>query len=77
VQQHVATANEFDYKAIDSLKRFEGTHPAIMKERLQRMNWEFTWDISRKKFTFKESFLYWFEKHTGKRLFEYKNYKVI
>jgi len=41
------------------------------------MNWEFTWDISRKKFTFKESFLYWFEKLTGKRLFEYKNYKVI
>jgi hypothetical protein len=77
VQQHVATANEFDYKAIDSLKRFEGTHPAIMKERLQRMNWEFTWDISQKKFTFKESFLYWFEKLTGKRLFEYKNYKVI
>jgi hypothetical protein len=77
VQQHVATANEFDYKAIDSLKRFEETHPAIMKERLQRMNWEFTWDISRKKFTFKEGFLYWFEKLTGKRLFEYKNYKVI
>jgi glycosyltransferase involved in cell wall biosynthesis len=77
VQQNVANANEYDYKTIDSLKRFEGTHPAIMKERLGHMNWAFTWDINQKKFSFKEGFLYWFEKLTTKRLFEYKNYKVI
>ncbi len=77
VEQHVATANEFDYKTIDSLTKFTGTHPAVMQQRLQRMSWDFTWDTSNKKFELKEGFLYWFEKITGKRLFEYKNYKVI
>ena len=77
VQQNVANANEYDYKTIDSLKRFEGTQPAIMQERLDHMNWVFTWDINQKKFSLKEGFLYWFEKLTSKRLFEYKNYKEI
>lgn len=77
VQQHIAKANEFDYKTIDSLTKFTGTHPAIMGERLKRMNWDFTWDTNNKKFALKEGFLYWFEKITGKRLFEYKNYKLI
>ena len=77
IEQHVATANEFDYSTIDSLTRFNGTHPAVMKDRLSRMNWAFSWDVSKKKFKAKDAFLYWFEKLTGKRLFEYKNYKQI
>lgn len=77
VAKHVATANEYDYKTIDSLTRFEGTHPAVMYERLKRMNWEFTWDTSHKRFKPKDAFLYWFEKKTGVRLFEYKNYKLL
>lgn len=77
VQQHVATANEYDYNTIDSLKRFEGTHPAIMKDRLARMNWDFTWDVSKKKFKFKDGLLYRIEQLTGIRLFEYRNYRKI
>jgi glycosyltransferase involved in cell wall biosynthesis len=77
MKENVADANEFDYSTIDSLKKFEGTHPKVMEQRLKRMNWAFNWDTSKKKFKLKERVLYWIEKTTGKRLFEYKNYKLI
>jgi hypothetical protein len=66
-----------DYSEIDSLEKFTGTHPLIMQERIKHKNWDFEFDISRKNFKLKDKLLYWIEKKTGKRLFEYKNYKVI
>ena len=77
INQNVSKADEYDYSIIDSLKKFEGTHPEVMNERLQKMNWKFQFDISRKKFKLKEWLLYQFEKITGIRLFEYKNYNKI
>lgn len=75
---YVAQATEFDYSNIDSLQRFTGRHPAVMHDRIARMNWEFEYDISRKKFrNFKRRLLYWIEQKTGKRLFDYRNYKLI
>ncbi|MCF6401660.1 glycosyltransferase family 2 protein [Chitinophaga filiformis] len=68
---------QFDYGEVDSLAPFKGTHPEVMKERIKKKNWQFTHDISRKKFSFKDSILYWIEKKTGKRLFDYRNYKII
>jgi hypothetical protein len=74
----VAEAALFDYLShADSLKRFTGTHPAVMKERIARMNWNLEADTSKKKFSFKDRLLYRIEKWTGKRLFDYKNYKKI
>lgn len=67
----------FDYGEVDSLAVFKGTHPAVMQERINKKNWQFSHDISRKKFSFKGNVLYWIEKLTGKRLFDYKNYKII
>jgi len=77
VKQNVAEASAYDYSMIDSLKRFEGTHPAVMKERLHRMNWDFHWNEKNKKFKFKDWLLYKIEQLTGVRLFEYKNYRII
>lgn len=77
VKQNVAEANEYDYSVIDSLQKFTGTHPLVMKERLARMNWQFNWDTTQKRFKVKEGILYWFEKTTGVRIFEYKNYKQL
>lgn len=77
VKEHVAEANAYDYSMIDSLKKFEGTHPAVMSDRLKRMNWNFSWDVSQKKFKLKDWLLYTIERTTGVRLFEYKNYTVI
>lgn len=67
----------FDYSNINSLTLFNGTHPKVMQERINRMDWDFEHDLRKKKFDLKDYFLYKFEKWTGKRLFEYRNYKII
>jgi hypothetical protein len=71
------TTDRFDYSEIDSLTRFTGTHPAVMQKRIAGKNWEFEHDISRKNFTLKGRILHWIEKLTGKRLFDYQNYRRI
>lgn len=67
----------FDYSRIDSLQKFSGTHPGVMQELIGKQNWHFSADISKKNFTLKGWFLYTVEKLTGKRLFDYQNYKKI
>ena len=73
----VTNKEEFDYSTIDSLQKFQETHPQLMKERINAQNWKFDFDLSRKNFTLKTRFLYYFEKITGIRIGEYKNYKLI
>ena len=69
--------NEFDYGKIDVLKKFTGTHPAVMKERIAKVNWKFDYDISRNNLKLKDRFKNTLEKITGKRFFDYKNYRTI
>lgn len=66
----------FDYSGdFDSLDRFQGTHPAVMKERIAQKNWEVNLDITRKNMTLKYRVLHFIEKKFGKRLFAYRNYR--
>lgn len=68
----------FDYTGdFDSLDRFTGTHPEVMKERIAQKNWEVQLDISRKNMPFKYRVLHFIEKKFGKRLFAYRNYRVV
>lgn len=67
----------FDYSQIDSLERFKGSHPEVMKKRISQKNWQFDFNPTRKNFGFKTKLLYFFEKWTGIRIGEYKNYKKI
>lgn len=69
--------NEFDYSTIDVLKKFTGTHPAVMKDLIARSNWKFDYDISKNKPRLKDRFKNLVESITGKRPFDYKNYKEI
>lgn len=62
---------------IDSVKKFKGTHPQVMTERIKTKNWNLQLDTRKKRFSFKDTLLYRFEKLTGKRLFSYRNYKII
>ena len=74
MEKNIAGADRFDYSKIDSLARFEGTHPRVMQARINRMNWTFSFDITQKNFGLKNRLLYWLEKCTGWRPGEYKNY---
>ena len=69
---------QFDFfNDVDSLAVFEGTHPAVMLKRIAEKNWQVNFDVHRKKFSFKDHLLYRIEKLTGKRLFDYRNYRII
>lgn len=46
VDKNVRKSDAFDYSAVDSLKRFEETHPKVMLPRIERKNWEFDFDMS-------------------------------
>lgn len=72
-----AHSGDFDYSQIDLLEKFAGTHPAIMQERIKRVNWRFDYDLSYNKITPKEWFKRTVEKLTGNRPFEYKNYILL
>lgn len=78
VEQNVPREEDFDYSQIDSLVRFEGTHPKVMEVRIRRLNWAFDHDLSKNRLTFRErlkrlaSVLL-----MGYRVGEYKNYKLL
>jgi glycosyltransferase involved in cell wall biosynthesis len=77
VAENVVKANEFDYGQIDSLKVFEGTHPAVMRKRIEAQDWQFDFDPTQKRLSSKESLTRFIERMTGKRIGEYKNYRLI
>ncbi|MBI1305607.1 MAG: glycosyltransferase family 2 protein [Bacteroidetes bacterium] len=77
VEQRFDPEKDFDYSAIDSVQRFSGTHPAVMQKRIDEKNWKFDHDPKSKKFGFKTFVLYYFEKLTGHRIGENKNYFLL
>jgi len=68
---------QFDFTKVDSVQEFDGDHPDVIKELIEKMNWDIKLDINKKQFDLRNKLLNWYEKQTGKRLFEYKNYKLI
>ncbi|MGL5889407.1 MAG: glycosyltransferase family 2 protein, partial [Bacteroidia bacterium] len=68
--------DKFDYSQIDSLAHFTGTHPKVMQERINKQNWEFTFDPTKRRMSLKVSVLMFIERLTGWRVGEYKNYTI-
>jgi hypothetical protein len=77
MKKNIADVSEFDYSGIDSLVHFEGTHPSVMQKRISEKNWKFDFDPSQRKMGMKSRFKLWFEKLTGFRIGEYRNYRLI
>ncbi len=77
VKNNIKQKEEFDYSAIESLKRFGGTHPAVMQKRIADKNWEFNFDERKRKYSLKYKLLHLIEDITGYRIGEYKNYRVM
>src|SRR5690554_4782944 len=47
MEENIDKVEEFDYfKNIDSLEKFTGTHPKVMQDRIEKLNWQFNYDIS-------------------------------
>ncbi|HMR42398.1 MAG TPA: glycosyltransferase family 2 protein [Saprospiraceae bacterium] len=77
VDKNIAKAAEFDYSGIDALEKFEGSHPAVMQERIRRKNWRFDFDISFNSLKLKDRLRKKVEKWTGWRPGEYRNYRLL
>ncbi|MEX2115507.1 MAG: glycosyltransferase family A protein [Bacteroidota bacterium] len=77
VQRHVGSGSEFDYRNSGRLTRFTGTHPAVMRDRVKRQHWPFSYNPSLDKVRLKDWILDWFESKTGFRIGEYRNYRIL
>ncbi|MEJ7678976.1 MAG: glycosyltransferase family 2 protein [Segetibacter sp.] len=76
-QDFMKSEDFFKFEEFDSINKFTGTHPAVLRKRIKEKNWDVKFDLSKKRFSFKDKLLYWFEKKTGIRLFDFKNYRII
>jgi hypothetical protein len=76
VEKHLDKTDKFDYSGIDRLALFEETHPKVMFERIERLNWNFKHDISKNKLTLKDKLKALANKYFGLD-FTYKNYKLL
>lgn len=77
MKRNIEDVEEFDYSLVDGVKHFEGTHPEVMKKRIQNVNWKFTFDPTKKKMKFRHRLTHLFENLTGYRIGEYKNYNIV
>ncbi len=77
VEKKIPKVDEFDYSQIDLLALFNGQHPEVMKPRIARSNWQFSFDPTKKKLPLKSRLLHFMEQTTGWRIGEYRNYRVI
>ena len=74
IKKHVADTDQYDYSVMDMLRLYEGTHLAVMADRIARKDWEFKPESLRQHRGWVRRILHWFEYRTGIRIGEYRNY---
>jgi hypothetical protein len=77
MKENIPVVEEFDYSNIDLLENYKGSHPAIYRERISKANWNFVYDNSKVKISFKNKFLHFIEKTFGWRVGENRNYILL
>ncbi len=77
VENRYPVYDVFDYSGIDSLEKYDGEHPAVIRERIERMNWAFGFDPSEHRVGMKERVSRWVERVSGLRVGEYRNYELL
>lgn len=76
VQSNIAHVEAFEYAShIDLLRLFEGSHPEVMRNRIQDKNWKFDFDISLDRRSFKARAKAVLKSNFGIDL-GYRNYKI-
>jgi len=75
----ITADSEFDYSNADRLRKFKGTHPAVMSDRIESspIHLPADFDSRLRPVSLRRPALQLFEDVTGYRLGEYKNYHII
>jgi len=76
IDKNIVKREEFDYRFVNALNRFEGSHPKVMQERINSKNWSFDFDPSFNKFRLKDKLKKMIYKYFNIRI-GYTNYKLI
>jgi len=66
----------YDYSTIDALSLFTGTHPQVMKERIEKKNWSFHHDISFNRLSLRYRGKIFLKKYLGINTY-YENYNIV
>jgi hypothetical protein len=74
--ENVGNKDEFDYSGIDALQKFKGTHPEVMRKRIETQNWKFDFDLSIDRRSIKEKAKAFAKKVLGWEI-GYKNYRIL
>jgi hypothetical protein len=77
LEAHAAEAEEFTYEGKEPLRRFEGTHPEVMRRRIAAMNWRFSGNPEAVPLRTKDRIKLAVQAVTGWRPGEYRNYRLI
>ena len=77
MKAHVPDVAEFSYDGKEPLRRFDGTHPEVMRARVAAMNWRLEGDPAAVPLRTKDRMRFAVEKLTGWRPWEYRNYRLI
>jgi hypothetical protein len=77
VDKNVVKADSFDYSNIDSVKFFEGTHPAVIQGRVSARSWKFDFDPSKASMKLRYRIRKWLKEKFGLHIGEYRNYKLV
>ncbi len=77
MEKNIAAKADFSYaEGMHTLKRFEGEHPEVMREKIARQNWEFDGDISFNHTPLKDKMKAGLKRYLGLD-FSYRNYKLL
>lgn len=77
IEKYVVDTSDYDYSQIEWLSEYKGSHPAVMQKRIESINWEFRFDLSKRKTKFKYKVKRLIERLTGYVVGEFRNYKII
>jgi len=77
VQGMVSDSDAYTYRGDEPLARYLGTHPLVMRPRIQAVNWQFEGDPTQVRRSWKERLSNWVERTTGWRPGEYRNYRLL
>ncbi len=78
IQNKYSNQSMFDYSIIDSVSKFNGTHPGVIQERIKRINWSFLFNPTvAPKLPLRRRVLNFIYKKIGINIGGFKNYKLI
>jgi hypothetical protein len=73
----VTEGETYNYETTDRLYKFMGSHPKLMQQRIDKLNWKLNTDPTTNPLKWKIRLKMWLKLLTGRELGVYKNYRML